>query len=167
MLVGQGAVDPVGLLGEHVHPPALVPAGEAGVGPPAAHVVEHGDVLGDPDRVVRREHDAELSDPDALGLHGDEQVEEHRVVRQLEALDVEVVLGEADRVVAELVGQDRLLPQLGQHPVVEITAQAGHAGLDLRPAADGGQIEERHLHDRPILVDGLRPVDRAEPSGPR
>jgi hypothetical protein len=38
-------------------------------------VVEHRDVLGDADRVVRRQHDAELSHPDAAGLHGDEEIE--------------------------------------------------------------------------------------------
>ena len=30
----------------------------------------HGDVLGHADRVRRRQHDPELADADALGLHG-------------------------------------------------------------------------------------------------
>ena len=94
VLVGERAVDAVRLLRHDVDPAPLVAAREPCAGPPARHVVEHGDVLGDPDRVRRRQHDAELADADALGLHGDVEVEQHRVVGDLEALDVEVVLGE-------------------------------------------------------------------------
>src|SRR5687768_9786958 len=61
------------------------------------------DVLCHPDRGLRRQHDAELAYPDAVRLHGDEQVQQHRIVRQLGALHVEVVLGEADRMEPELV----------------------------------------------------------------
>jgi hypothetical protein len=42
---------------------------------------------------VRRQHDAELPDADPLGLHGDEEIEQHRVVGDLEAFDVEVPSG--------------------------------------------------------------------------
>ena len=105
VLVGQRAVDAVRLLRHDVDPAALVAAREAGIGAAAGHVVEHGDVLGDADRVRRRQHDAELADPDALGLHREVEVEQHRIVGDLEALDVEMMLGEADRVVAELVGR--------------------------------------------------------------
>ena len=145
--VRQGAGDAVRLLGHHVDPAPLVTAGETGVGPSSGHPVEHRDVLGDPDRVPRRQHDAQLPHPDVLRLHADEQVEQHRVVREFEALDVEVVLGEADRVVAEVVGEPGLLRDLGQHPVVEIAAQAGHALLDLGPRADRGQVEDGDLQE--------------------
>ena len=49
------------------------------------------------DRVRRRQHDAELADADALGLHREIEVEQHRIVGNLETLDVEVMLGEAAR----------------------------------------------------------------------
>ena len=55
--------------------------------------------------IAGRQHDAELADADALGLHREVEVEQHRIVGELEALDVEVMLGEADRIVAELVGE--------------------------------------------------------------
>ena len=80
---------------------------------------------------------------DPLGLHRDEEVEQHRVVRELEALDVEVMLGEADRVVAEVVRHPRLLPQLGEHPAVQVGVEPGAPALDLGAAADAGQIEQR------------------------
>ena len=145
--VRQGARDAVRLLRHHVDPAPLVAAGETSVRAAARHPVEHRDVLGDPDRIPRRQHDAQLADPYVLRLHADEQVEQHRVVRELEAFDVEVVLGEADRVVAEIVGQPGLLRDLGQHPVVEVAAQAGHALLDLGPGADRGQVEEGDLQE--------------------
>ena len=68
--------------------------------------------------IVCRQHDTQLTDAQALGLHPDIEVEQHRVVGHLEALGVEVMLGEADRVVAEIVGQARLLGNLAQHLVV-------------------------------------------------
>ena len=146
MLVGQGAMDAVGLLRHDVDPAALVAAREAGIGAAAGHVVEHGDVFGDADRVGGRQHDAELADPDALGLHGEVEIEQHRIVRELEALDVEVMLGEAHRIVAQLVAEPDLLGKLLQHALVEIGIHAGHAGLDLGAAADAGQIEQRGFH---------------------
>ena len=109
VLARRRAVDAVELLRHHVDPAALVAAREAGVRPPAAHVVEHRDVFGDAQRVLRRQHDAELADADALRLHRDVEVEQHGVVREFEPLDVEVVLRERDRVVAERVGRARLL----------------------------------------------------------
>ena len=142
-------MDAVGLLGQDVHPAPLVAAREAGVGPAPGHPVQHGDVLRHPDRVLGGEHDAELAHPDALGLEPHEQVEEHGVVGDLEALQVEVVFGEADGVVAELVGQLSLLQHLGQHAVVEVAAQPRPPPLDLGPAPDGRQVEERDLHGGP------------------
>lgn len=122
MLVRQRPVDAVHLLRHDIHPAALIAAREAGVGATVGHVVEHGDVFGDADRVVSRQHDAELADTDAFRLHADVEVEQHRIVGQLEPLDVEVMLGEADRVVAEVVGQPRLLGQIGEHALVEVAA---------------------------------------------
>jgi hypothetical protein len=147
VLVRQGAVDAVVLLRHDVDPAALVSARESGVRPPTAHVVEHRDVFGDANRVVGRQHDAELADANALGLHGDEQVEEHGVVGHLEAFDVKMVLGEAHRVVAEVVAEPRLLRDLLEHPTVEFGAGAGHSLLDVGPRSGGGEVEHRDFHD--------------------
>jgi hypothetical protein len=68
---------------------------------------------------------------------------------------VEVVLGEADAVIAELVAEPDLLQEFRQHRAVEIAAHAGHAGLDLRAAADGREIEERRFQDWPSAFDPL------------
>ena len=56
-------------------------------------MIEHRDVFGDADRVVRRQRDAELPDADPLGLHGDEEIEQYRILGDLEAFDVEVPSG--------------------------------------------------------------------------
>ena len=60
----------------------------------------------------RGQHDAELADTHALGVQAEVQIEQDRIGRDLVALDVEVVLGERARLVAELVGELRLLPSL-------------------------------------------------------
>src|SRR3546814_6394328 len=57
-----------------------------------------------------------------------------------------MVLGEADRIVAEVLGQPRLGAHFGQHARGEILAQPGHAGFDLGSAADRRQIEKGDLH---------------------
>ena len=131
-----GAVDAVGLLRHDVDPAALIAARKAGVGAAAGHVVEHRDVLGDTNRIVGRQHDAQLADAHALGLHPDVEVEQHRVVGHLEAFGVEVMLGEADRIVTELVGQARLRGNLAQHLVVQLAAQTDHPLFDLGLVAD-------------------------------
>ena len=79
-------------------------------------------------------------------MQADEEVEEHGAVRELEAFDVEMVLREADGVVAELVRQPSLLGELGEHLLVEVDAQARETVLDVRAAADRRQVEERDLH---------------------
>ena len=155
VLMGERPADPMRLLRHHVDPSALIPAREAGVGPAAGHVVEHGDVLGHTDRVRRRQDDPQLSHADARGLEAHEEVEEHGVVRQLESLDVKVVLGETDRVVAPLVGELGLFCQLRQHWLVQVASQPGPAALDVAPAPDGRQVEERDLHRRSPAL-GLR-----------
>ena len=98
------------------------------------------------DRAMSAMTDAELADPQPLRLQPHVQVEQHRVVRQLEPLGVEVVLGEADRVVTELVGELALLEDLAQHRVVEVATQPGVAGLDVSSRAAARQVEERRPH---------------------
>ncbi len=146
VLVRQRAVNAVRLLRHDIYPAPLVAAREPRIGAAAGHVVEHGDVFGHADRVRRRQHDAELSDPDALGLHREVEIEQHRIVRELETLDVEVMLGERHRIVAQLVAQLYLLGQLFQHALIKLRVHARHALLDLGTAGDRRQIEERGFH---------------------
>ena len=109
-------------------------------------MIEHRDVLGDANRILRRQHEAELPDADPFGLHRQVEVEHDRVGRDLEALDVEVVLGEADRVVAQRVARLGELAEVGQHLLVQLRTQPRHALLDVRARADRRKEEERDLH---------------------
>ena len=151
VLVRRRTVDAVHLLRHRVDPAPLVAAGKAGVRAAAAHVVEHRDVFGDAQRVLRRQYDAELADTDALRVQRDEEVQHHRVVRDLEPFDVEVMLRERDGVIAERIGELRLLLQLGEHPLVQVGPQSGHPLLDLFAGTDGREIEDGSLHSAPIV----------------
>jgi len=84
-------------------------------------MIEHRDILGDAQRILRRQHDAELADAEPLGLHRDVQVEQDGIVRELKAFDVKVMLGETDRIVAEVVGEARLPREVVQHLIVEMS----------------------------------------------
>jgi len=57
-----------------------------------------------------------------------------------------VMFGEADGVIAQVVGEADLFRQFAQHALVEVAVHAGHAGLDLRTAGDGGKVEEGRFH---------------------
>ena len=113
MLMRMGTVDTVGLLRHDIDPAPLIAAREAGVGASAGHMVEHRYIFGHADRIVGRQHYTQLTHAQPFGLHPDVQIEQHGVVRNLETLDVKVMLGEADRVVAEDVGEFGLLADLG------------------------------------------------------
>ena len=58
------------------------------------------------------------------------------IVRQLEAFDVKVMLGETDRVVAEVVGEARLPGDVVQHLIVEMSLQSDAPFFDVGFAAD-------------------------------
>jgi hypothetical protein len=47
-----------------------------------------------------------------------------------------MVLREAHRLVAELIGKFYQLGQVSQHALVQVTPETGHALLDLSAAAD-------------------------------
>src|SRR6202030_2332160 len=75
VLMRLRAVDAMSLLSHDVHPAALVAARETGVRASAGHMVEHRDILGHANRIIGREHDSELADAQALGLHPDVEIE--------------------------------------------------------------------------------------------
>ncbi len=68
-------------------------------------------------------------------------------------LDVEVVLREADGIVAKLVREHGLLADLGEHAVVKLAPRPGHAGLDLRAITDDRQVEQGRLHAETLHRD--------------
>ena len=67
------------------------------------------------------EHDAELPDADPFRLERHIQVQHHRVVGKLEAFNMKVMLGKADQVVAEIVGEFDEFGQLFQHALIEFS----------------------------------------------
>ncbi|HYR78624.1 MAG TPA: hypothetical protein VEO55_01380, partial [Candidatus Dormibacteraeota bacterium] len=66
VLIGQRAVNSMRLLGHDIDPSALIAAREAGVGASAGHVIEHRDVFGDTQRILRRQYDPKLADANPL-----------------------------------------------------------------------------------------------------
>lgn len=134
------------VLAEGVDPARLVAASEPGEGATLGHLVEDGDVLGDAQRVVAGQDQAALADAQVLRLHAEEEVEHDRVGRDFLALDMEVVLGERDAVVAVLVEVAGLLGEMAEHVLVEIGTAAGHALFELCLAADGRQVKDADFH---------------------
>ena len=61
MLMWPRAMNPMSLLRHHIDPAALIAAREPRVGASAGHMIEHRDIFGDADRIVRRQHDTELA----------------------------------------------------------------------------------------------------------
>jgi hypothetical protein len=136
VLMGQRAVNSMRLLRHDIDPSPLIAAREAGVGASSRHVIEHRDVLGHAQRILRWQHDTELSDPQPLRLHRNVQVEQDGIVRKLETLDVKMMLGETDGVVAEIVGEACLAGNIVQHLIVEMTLQSDAPFFDVGFAAD-------------------------------
>ena len=64
----------------------------------------------------------------------------------LEAFEMEVVLREADGVVAQIVRQPRLLRQVREHPLVKLRPHTGHALLALVGVSRVGQVKEGGFH---------------------
>src|SRR5438270_13992696 len=81
-------------------------------------------------------------DPDALCLHPKVKIEQNRVIGDLKAFDVKVMLGKADRVVAEIVGKPHLLRDIVQHSLIKLGPHAGETRLDLAAVADARKIEK-------------------------
>src|SRR5579872_4102991 len=84
---------------------------------------------------------------------------------------MEVMLSEADRVIAEIVGEARLRGNLAQHLVIQIAAQPNHPLLDLGLVADRWKIKKRYFHScLDFSRTRLRPLEDGSaraPSGSR
>src|SRR5262249_27748263 len=153
---GLGAADG----GVVLEPARLVAAHEGHVEPPAEQVVEGGGVLGHPQRVVRRQHVAELVDAQARPVLAEEHRHQPGILAQLEAFHLEAVLGDADARTARLVAGAGVLGDLVEHALVEHGVLAGHAALELVAAADG------HVHER-VKVHHATPSLWDSPSATR
>ena len=56
------------------------------------------------------------------------------------------MLGEADRVIPQVVGKASLLGQLVEHAAIELWSKAGLPGLDLASTTHRGKIKKGYLH---------------------
>jgi hypothetical protein len=65
-----------------------------------------------------------------------------RIVGNLEAFDLQVMLGMAEAEVARLIGEAHVLGDLVEHALVELGLAASHAGLEL------GAPAHRAVHER-------------------
>ena len=115
-LVGLVEVGPIALLvldGGAIGPPEFPSRGAGSRGhaelePPATDHVEHGRLLGDPDRMLPGEDVRHLAEADALRLGRDRRLRQQRVGAELRPFGLEVVLGHEPVVKAEPIGQNAL-----------------------------------------------------------
>jgi hypothetical protein len=144
---------------EGVNPARLVAADEADAELAPEHVVERGDVLRRAHRVVRGGHPPDGVDAEARRVLADPHRHEAGFVRDLEALDLQVVLGMPEAGEPGLIGELDVGGDLVEHPLVELGALSGHATLELVAAADRAVHEQVELHGslRPVA-----PVDTAD-----
>src|SRR5262245_36585396 len=152
-----------------LEPARLVAAHERHVEPAAEQVVERRGVLGHAQGIVGGQDVAELIDAQSRAVLAEEHRHEARVLTELEALDLQVVLRNADARPAGLIARARILRDLVQHSLVEHRVLAGHAPLELMPPADGDVHERVEIHGparlpAAALLVKLRVV---APSGPQ
>jgi uncharacterized protein YgfB (UPF0149 family) len=109
-------------------------------------MVHGGDVLGHAQRIVRGRDEAAGDDPQPLRVPAEPHRHQPRIVRDLEALDLQVMLGMAEAEIAGVVSETDILGDLVQHALVELGIAPGHAGLKLGPTADRAVHEQAEAH---------------------
>ena len=131
--------------------PGVPAAGHADRHPSAGEVVHHGPLLGDPDRIVQRQHHAARVQPDPAGLGGD-RGGQHRRVGEHAAEGVEVAFRQPHRVQPAAVGEasggqdGRVLVPIA---VVRVVAEEVQAEVRGRPADLGrGRLHQRRSWPR-------------------
>ena len=80
-----------------------------------AEQIERRPLLGDPDRIVQRQHRDGGSEPDMLGARGD--IGEHQIGTGQHAERIEMMLADPGRMHAELVGIQRFVGDVGDELV--------------------------------------------------
>ena len=157
VLVHLLLVLPIGVGSEHEV--GRVPAaGAADPDAAAGQVVHYGPFLGDPDRVVQRQHHAAGVQPHPAGLRG-QRGGEHRGVGEHAAEGVEVPLRQPHRVQPLAVGEARRLEDdvvlltllLAGIVAKEVQAEVGAGGLGGRQR---GAVTVRHRDRRRRLLGG-------------
>ena len=132
-----------------LEPARLVAAHERDVEAAVEQVIEGGGVLGHAQRIVGGQHVAELVDAQPRPVLAEEHRHEPGVLPQLEPLDLQVVLGDADARPARGVAGPRVLGDLVEHALVQHGILARHAALQLVAPADGDVHERVEIHHGP------------------
>src|SRR5690606_35164524 len=122
-------------------------APQSDLDPAAGELVEHGQVLGEPQRVPEGGDGGGLADADAVGARGDVGAHQHRVGGDLVPLVAEVVLGVPDGPVAGAVGGDGELARLVHQPVVLVQPPGGSQRVE-----DGKTHQSSSLLCRPPVT---------------
>src|SRR6266446_6746745 len=81
----------------------LIAAADTAIDAPAADHVECGDLLGEPYRVVPDDDVGGLAEPDAFGVGRDAHLHHQRIWAHLRTLGLEMVLGEPEGLIAQLL----------------------------------------------------------------
>ncbi len=93
----------------------LIAAAHAALDAPAADHVELRDLLGNADRMMPDHDVGALAQPDLPGLRGNRHLGEQRVRTHLRALRLEMVLGQPERLISQLLREDALTDLIDQH----------------------------------------------------
>ena len=93
----------------------VVAAAGGEIDPAAAQQIERRPLLGDADRMMQRQHRHRRREPDVLRARGD--IGEHEVGAGQHAERVEMMLADPGRMHAELVGEQRLVEDVGDELV--------------------------------------------------
>ena len=99
-----------------LEPARLVAAHEGDVEPPAEQMIERGRVLGHAQRIVRGQHVAELVDAQPRPMLPQEHRHQPRVLAELEALDLQVMLRDADARPPGGIADARVPGDVIEHP---------------------------------------------------
>src|SRR5215831_17906631 len=75
-----------------------------------------------------------------------------RIVGDLEAFDLQVMLGMAEAEVACVVGEAHVFGDLVQHALVELGPASGQARLELGAPADGAVHEQAEAHSYSLFL---------------
>src|SRR4051794_38645917 len=92
----------------------LIAAPHAAFDTPTADHVQLRDLLGDTHRMVPNDNVAALPKPNALGLRGNRHLGEERIRAHLRTFRLEMVLGQPEGLIAELLGQNSLTDLVDQ-----------------------------------------------------
>ncbi len=110
-------------------------------------MVERGDFFCHAHRIMRGHGVAHDPGVETLGVLANEQAEHARVIVDLEAFDLEVMLRLTVSIEAQLVRLTNVAPDLLEEALVQILALPGHPLLNLMTPSDDTRLHQVEFHD--------------------